>query len=49
MDHQIVANFAGSWGLVFLFSLFAIAIVYALWPTNKNKFTKASYRPLDEE
>jgi len=49
MDHQTVANFAESWGLVFLFTLFAIAVAYALWPSNKKKFTKASYRPLDEE
>jgi len=49
MTHQEVANFAESWGLVFLFSMFIIAIVYALWPGNKSKFNEAAHRPLDEE
>ncbi|MCF8473205.1 MAG: cbb3-type cytochrome c oxidase subunit 3 [Emcibacter sp.] len=49
MTHQDVANFAESWGLAFLFGMFAIAIIYALWPNNKTKFTKAAHRPLDEE
>ncbi|NOZ66556.1 MAG: cbb3-type cytochrome c oxidase subunit 3 [Alphaproteobacteria bacterium] len=49
MTHQDVANFAESWGLLLLFSMFVIAIAYAFWPTNKKKFTKAAYRPLEEE
>lgn len=49
MTHQDVANFAESWGLVFLFSMFAVAIIYALWPTNKSKFAKAAQLPLDDE
>ena len=49
MTHQDVANFAESWGLLLLFSMFAVAIAYALWPTNKVKFTKAAMRPLEEE
>lgn len=49
MTHQDVANFAESWGLVFLFSMFAVAVIYALWPTNKSKFTKAAHQPLEDE
>jgi len=49
MSHQEVANFAESWGLVFLFSMFVVAVVYALWPANKSKFTEAAHRPLDED
>lgn len=49
MTHQDVAYFAESWGLLFLFSMFVIAIAYAFWPGNKVKFTKAAGRPLDEE
>ncbi len=49
MTHQDVANFAESWGLLFLFSMFVIAIAYAFWPANKEKFTRAANRPLDEE
>ncbi len=39
MTHQDVANFAESWGLLLLFSMFVIAIAYAFWPTNTKKFT----------
>ncbi len=49
MSHQEVANFAESWGLLFLFSMFAVAVIYALWPANKEKFTEAASRPLDDE
>ncbi len=49
MTHQEVANFAETWGLVFLFAMFAVAVTYALWPSNKSKFTKAAHNPLDEE
>ncbi|PHZ85022.1 cbb3-type cytochrome c oxidase subunit 3 [Paremcibacter congregatus] len=49
MTHQEVANFAESWGLIILFSMFAVAVVYALWPANKSKFTEAARRPLDED
>lgn len=49
MTHQDVANFAESWGLLFLFCMFIVAIAYAFWPTNKNKFAEAAHRPLDDE
>lgn len=49
MTHQEVANFAESWGLILLFCMFAVAVIYALWPSNKGKFTKAAHSPLDEE
>lgn len=49
MTHQDVANFAESWGLLFLFIMFVVAIAYAFWPKNKVKFTKAAHRPLEEE
>ncbi|MBL4612186.1 MAG: cbb3-type cytochrome c oxidase subunit 3 [Emcibacter sp.] len=49
MTHQDVANFSESWGLLFLFSMFVVAIAYAFWPSNGKKFTDAGHRPLDEE
>ncbi len=49
MTHQDVANFAESWGLLILFSMFIVAVIYALWPANKVKFSKAAHSPLDEE
>ncbi len=49
MTYQYVSSLSQSWGLVFLVTMFLVAIVYALWPTNKDKFDKAAKRALDEE
>lgn len=49
MTHQDFANFSESWGLVFLMACFCVAILYALWPKNRDKFDDAAHRPLDEE
>ena len=49
MTHQEVANFAETWGMLFLFSMFVIAVIYALWPNNNETFSEAAHRPLDDE
>ncbi|MDG1437916.1 MAG: cbb3-type cytochrome c oxidase subunit 3 [Emcibacteraceae bacterium] len=49
MTFQEVSSFAQSWGLVFLMSMFVVAIAYALWPSNKEKFKQAAKSPLDED
>jgi len=49
MTFQEVSSFAQSWGLVFLMTMFIVAVGYALWPSNKNKFDDAANSPLDED
>jgi len=49
MDFQTVSAFAQSYGLVYLFVLFVIVLVYALWPRNKGKFDKAARIPFEED
>ena len=49
MDYQSVSAFAQSFGLLYLFGLFLIILVYALWPRNKEKFDKAAQIPLEED
>jgi cytochrome c oxidase cbb3-type subunit IV len=49
MSFQEVSSFSQSWGLVFLVSMFVVAIAYALWPSNKEKFKKAAKSALDED
>lgn len=49
MTFQEVSSFAQSWGLVFLMGMFLVAVVYALWPSNKDKFNKAAKSALDED
>lgn len=48
-DYETFSKFAGTWGLVFLVAMFAVALVYALWPGNREKFQRASRAPLDED
>lgn len=49
MSYQDVSEFSRSWGLVFLMLIFLGAVAYALWPSNRVKFTRAASLPLDDE
>ena len=49
MEHQTVSQFAQTWGLVFLVVAFVLAVVYALWPGNRDKFKHAARMPLDDD
>ncbi len=49
MTYQDASEFARSWGLVFLMAMFGLAVLYALWPSNRDTFSRAARLPLDEE
>lgn len=49
MTYQGLAQFAETWGLVFLAILFLTAVAYALWPSNKERFDDAAEIPLRED
>jgi cytochrome c oxidase cbb3-type subunit 4 len=49
MTYESLAKFAQTWGLVYFFVIFAGALVYALWPSNKRSFDDASHIPLRED
>lgn len=49
MNYHDFAEFARSWGLVYLVAVFAAAVLYALWPGNRSKFERAARLPLEEE
>jgi cytochrome c oxidase cbb3-type subunit 4 len=49
MTYETLAEFARSWGVIYLMALFIGACVYAFWPRNKTKFDKAARMPLDED
>lgn len=49
MTYEALRAFAGSWGLVFLMLMFFVAVAYALWPGNRDKFRQASRAPLDDD
>ncbi|MCR6643745.1 MAG: cbb3-type cytochrome c oxidase subunit 3 [Terricaulis sp.] len=48
MDYLAISQFAATWGLVLLCGGFAAALIYALWPGNKDKFSRAAQAPLDD-
>ncbi|TQV68103.1 cbb3-type cytochrome oxidase subunit 3 [Denitrobaculum tricleocarpae] len=49
MNYQDVLYFSETYGLLYLVLLFAIVLVYALWPRNKKKFDDAARMPLEED
>jgi cytochrome c oxidase cbb3-type subunit 4 len=49
LDYYTIAEFARSWGLVYLFLLFVGVLAYALWPRNRKKFADAARIPLKED
>ncbi|MGF1592642.1 MAG: cbb3-type cytochrome c oxidase subunit 3 [Kiloniellaceae bacterium] len=49
MQYEQVSQFAATYGLIYLVILFAAALAYAFWPSNKKKFDEAARRPLEED
>ena len=47
--YQAVAEFAQRWGLIYFVALFALVLVYALWPSRKKQFDEAARIPLRED
>ncbi len=49
MSLDDAATLAAAWWLVILIVCFAVVLVYALWPKNKQKFDRAARIPLDKD
>lgn len=49
MQYEQVAHFAATYGLIYLVLLFIVALAYAFWPSNKEKFENAARLPLEED
>lgn len=47
--YRAVAEFAQTWGLLYFAAIFAVILIYALWPRNRTKFDGASQIPLRED
>lgn len=47
--YEYWTNFAASFGTLYFGLMFAIAVLYALRPSNKATFEAASRLPLDED
>jgi cytochrome c oxidase cbb3-type subunit 4 len=48
MTYELATQFAQTWGLGLLTALFAVVVIYALWPGNKEKFKRAASAPLND-
>jgi cytochrome c oxidase cbb3-type subunit 4 len=49
IDHETLVGFAKTFGLFLLMAGFVAAVVYALWPSKKDKFDRAARSVLDDE
>ncbi|MDO8290310.1 MAG: cbb3-type cytochrome c oxidase subunit 3 [Parvibaculum sp.] len=49
MMHLYASSLAGTVGLLFFFTLFLAALVYAFWPSNKQTFEHMARLPIDED
>ncbi|MCM8730398.1 cbb3-type cytochrome c oxidase subunit 3 [Hephaestia sp. GCM10023244] len=49
VDHQFLVGFAKSFGLFYLLAMAIVALGYACWPANKNRFDKAARDIIDDE
>jgi cytochrome c oxidase cbb3-type subunit 4 len=49
MTYEQATHLAQTWGLALLVVLFAGALIYALWPGNRQKFKDAARTPLNDE
>jgi cytochrome c oxidase cbb3-type subunit 4 len=49
MSYEAWSSFAQTWGLVYFVAIFVAAVGYALWPSNRARFTGAARLPVDEK
>ena len=49
MNFESLSYFKETWGLIFLFLMLIAAFIYAVLPSNKDKFDEAAKLPLKED
>jgi cytochrome c oxidase cbb3-type subunit 4 len=47
--HDFLVGISKSFGLFYLIALSAAVLVYAYWPSNKQRFDRAAQSILDDE
>jgi cytochrome c oxidase cbb3-type subunit 4 len=47
--YEALAHFAQTWGLIYFFAVFMIVVLYALWPSHRQRFDDAARVPLRED
>ena len=49
ITHDFLVGFSQSFGLFYLLALSAAVVVYAYWPSNKERFDEAAHSILADE
>ncbi len=49
MSLNQAAHYAQTAGLVLLVVCFLVAVIYAFWPSNRQKFRNAARTPLEDD
>lgn len=49
LSHQLVVAFSKSFGLFYLLAMTLGALVYALWPANRDRFDHSARSIIDDE
>jgi cytochrome c oxidase cbb3-type subunit 4 len=47
--YRAFAEFAQTWGLIYFVAIFALVLLYALWPSRKKQFDEAARIPLRKD
>ena len=47
--HETLVGFAKTFGLFYLIVMFAVAVVYAFWPSKQREFDRAARSVLEDE
>lgn len=47
--HDTVLMFSKSWGALYLFVVFAGAVIWVYWPSRRKEMDRAARRPLEDE
>ena len=49
IGHDSLVAFARTFGLFYLIAMFALAVIYAYWPSKKAEFDRAANSVFDDE
>ena len=47
--YKFLASLAQSMGVIYFMGIFLAVVVYAMWPSNKERFEEAARMPLNED
>ena len=49
LTYEAVAQFAQQAGAVYFAAVFAVGVIYALWPKHKDAFRRLAHLPLEKD